>query len=263
MTYSKKSLGQNFLIDLNIIKKITNQVNIKNKNILEIGPGKGALTNLILKNKPKFLTLIEKDHLLSEELKFKYKKNKFIKIYNQDVLKFDLEKILKKNTIIFGNLPYNISSQILIKILKFKLWPPKYSSLIFMFQKEMADRIIGKFKTSKYGRLSIITNYKLNIFNKFDVSPNCFSPKPKITSTVLYLKPKKKTYNIIKNIDNLEKITLAFFSNKRKMINKSINKIFKNGNKINLLKSINIKSRPSDLSPENYYEITKLFENSQ
>ena len=98
MTYSKKSLGQNFLIDLNIIKKITNQVNIKNKNILEIGPGKGALTNLILKNKPKFLTLIEKDRLLSEELKFKYKKNKFIKIYNQDVLKFDLEKIFKQCT---------------------------------------------------------------------------------------------------------------------------------------------------------------------
>ena len=263
MNRPKKSLGQNFLIDQNIIRKILRLKRIYKKNVVEIGPGRGAITDKIIEEKPNSLILIEKDRLLSEELKFKYKKNKFIKIYNQDVLKFDLEKILKKNTIIFGNLPYTISSQILIKILKFKLWPPKYSSLIFMFQKEMADRIIGKFKTSKYGRLSIIANYKLNIFNKFDVSPNCFSPKPKITSTVLFLKPKKKTYNTIKNIDNLEKITLAFFSNKRKMINKSINKIFKNNNKINLLKSINIKSRPSDLSPENYYEITKLFENSQ
>tara|TARA_B110000305_G_C19403436_1_gene621388 strand:- start:391 stop:1182 length:792 start_codon:yes stop_codon:yes gene_type:complete len=263
MRFSKRSLGQNFLIDLNIIQKITNQVEIKNKNIIEIGPGKGALTNQILKKKPKYLTLIEKDNSLSEELKLKYKKYNNVKIYNQDILKFNLEKILKKDTIIFGNLPYNISSQILIKILKLKEWPPKYSALIFMFQKEMADRIIGKFKTSKYGRLSIITNYKLNIFNKFNVSPNCFLPKPKIISTVLYLKPNKKIYNRIKNIENLEKITLTFFSSKRKMINKSIRKIFKNSDRINLLKNIDIKSRPSDLSPENFYEITKLFENSQ
>ena len=263
MRFSKRSLGQNFLIDLNIIQKITNQVEIKNKNIIEIGPGKGALTNQILKKKPKYLTLIEKDNSLSEELKLKYKKYNNVKIYNQDILKFNLEKILKKDTIIFGNLPYNISSQILIKILKLKEWPPKYSALIFMFQKEMADRIIGKFKTSKYGRLSIITNYKLNIFNKFNVSPNCFLPKPKIISTVLYLKPNKKIYNRIKNIENLEKITRVLFSSKRKMINKNIKKIFKKNELIDLLKKINIKSRPSNLSPENFYEITRVFEGSQ
>ena len=216
MNFSKKSLGQNFLIDLNIIKKITNQVEIKNNNILEIGPGKGALTNQILKKKPKSLILIEKDNVLYDKLKFKYKSYKNIKIYNKDILKCNIEKILKKNTIIFGNLPYNISSQILIKILRFKLWPPKYSALIFMFQKEMADRIIGKFNTSKYGRLSIITNYKLKIFNKFNISPNCFSPKPKVISTVLYLEPNKRIYGRIKNIKNLEKITQIFFSNKRK-----------------------------------------------
>ena len=260
MNFSKKSLGQNFLIDLNIIKKITNQVEIKNNNILEIGPGKGALTNQILKKKPKSLILIEKDNVLYDELRFKYKSYKNIKIYNKDILKCNVEKILKKNTIIFGNLPYNISSQILIKILRFKLWPPKYSALIFMFQKEMADRIIGKFNTSKYGRLSIITNYKLKIFNKFNISPNCFSPKPKVISTVLYLEPNKRIYGRIKNIKNLEKITQIFFSNKRKMINKSIKKIFKSDKQTNLLKDINIRSRPSDLTPENFYDITRLFE---
>ena len=260
MNFSKKSLGQNFLIDLNIIKKITNQVEIKNNNILEIGPGKGALTNQILKKKPKSLILIEKDNVLYDKLKFKYKSYKNIKIYNKDILKCNIEKILKKNTIIFGNLPYNISSQILIKILRFKLWPPKYSALIFMFQKEMADRIIGKFNTSKYGRLSIITNYKLKIFNKFNISPNCFSPKPKVISTVLYLEPNKRIYGRIKNIKNLEKITQIFFSNKRKMINKSIKKIFKSDKQTNLLKDINIRSRPSDLTPENFYDITRLFE---
>ena len=263
MSFSKKSLGQNFLTDLNIIKKITNQVDIKNKNILEIGPGKGALTDQIIKKNPKSLILIEKDNKLSEKLKLKYKNCKNVKIFNKDILKLNLERILIKNSIIFGNLPYNISSQILIKILKFKMWPPKYSALIFMFQKEMAERVIGKFNTSKYGRLSIITNYKLNVFNKFDVSPNCFSPKPKIVSTVLYLKPNKKIFNGIKNIENLEKITRVLFSNKRKMINKNIKKIFKKNELINLLKKINIKSRPSNLSPESFYEITRVFEGSQ
>ena len=263
MSFSKKSLGQNFLTDLNIIKKITNQIDIKNKNILEIGPGKGALTDQIVKKNPKSLILIEKDNKLSEELKLKYKNFKNVKIFNKDILKFNLERILLKNSIIFGNLPYNISSQILIKILKFKMWPPKYSALIFMFQKEMAERVLGKFNTSKYGRLSIITNYKLNVFNKFDVSPNCFSPKPKIVSTVLYLKPNKKIFNGIKNIENLEKITRVLFSNKRKMINKNIKKIFKKNELVNLLKKINIKSRPSNLSPENFYEITRVFEGSQ
>ena len=259
MHYAKKSLGQNYLIDLNIVKKIINLTKIYNKNILEIGPGKGALTEQILKNKPKSLILIEKDNILSKELKLKYKDNKKIIIHNEDILKFNFEEKLKDNSIIFGNLPYNISSQILAKIIKFKKYPPKYSALIFMFQKEMAERITGKFSTSKYGRLSILTNYRLKVLNKFNVSPNCFFPKPKIDSTILYLKPNKKISNKIKNIENLEKITNILFSNKRKMINKNMKKIF-NKNQLDSIKNLNLKSRPSDLKPEKYYEITELFE---
>jgi 16S rRNA (adenine1518-N6/adenine1519-N6)-dimethyltransferase len=259
MYYAKKSLGQNYLIDLNIVKKIINLTKIYNKNILEIGPGKGALTEQILKNKPKSLILIEKDNILSKELKLKYQNNKKIIIYNKDVLKFNFEEKLKNNSIIFGNLPYNISSQILAKIIKFKKYPPKYSALIFMFQKEMAERITGKFSTSKYGRLSILTNYRLKVLNKFNVSPNCFFPKPKIDSTILYLKPNEKISNKIKNIENLEKITNILFSNKRKMINKNMKKIF-NKNQLDSIKNLNLKSRPSDLKPEKYYEITELFE---
>ena len=259
MKYVKKSLGQNFLIDLNIIKKIINLSEVFNKDILEIGPGKGALTNQILRNKPRSLTLIEKDTLLSNELKSKYAHDKSVKIYNKDILKFDLEGQLKKDTLIFGNLPYNISSQILIKLIKFKKWPPKYSGLILMFQKEMAERIIGKFGTSKYGRLSIITNFRLNILNKFNISPNCFFPKPKINSTVIFFKPHNKIYNI-KDIENLEKVTNIFFSNKRKMINKNVNKIFKNFKNLELIKNLNLKARPQELEPQKYYEITELFE---
>ena len=137
--FFKKSLGQNFLIDKNIIKKIIRLVKIENRDIIEIGPGNGALTQEILK-KPKSLLTIEKDNTLSKKLQIKYYNNKIIKNLNADILKFDLEKINVKNSIIFGNLPYNISSQILVKLLRFKKWPPHFSDVIFMFQKELEIR---------------------------------------------------------------------------------------------------------------------------
>jgi len=260
MIFYKKSLGQNFLIDFNIIKKIINLVDVFNKNILEIGPGNGALTDELLKKKPKSLILVEKDFLLSEKLRKKYIKNKIVKVYNKDILKFNFESKLNKNTIIFGNLPYNISSQILVKIIKFEKWPPNYNNLILMFQKELAEKILGRYKTSHYGRLSILTNYRLNIIDKFNVSPNSFFPKPKITSTVIHFEPKKNIQGNIKKISNLEKITNFLFSNKRKMINKAIKKIFYKKKQTNYIKNLNLNSRPSELKPESYYKITELFE---
>ena len=252
MLNPKKSLGQNFLIDKNIINKITVLKNIKNRNILEIGPGRGALTEKILEKKPKSLILIEKDYKLYEVLKKKYKNNNKVTLFNSDILKIDLEKIIDIKSIVFGNLPYNISSQILVKLIKFKNWPPKFTDLIFMFQKEVAEKIIGK----SFGRLTIITNYRLKLSNKFNVSPNCFYPKPKITSSVLHLSTIKKEINKIKNLDNLEMITNIFFSNKRKMIKKNYNKIL--GKKV--IKNLNLKLRPSDLKSEIYYKITELYE---
>ena len=260
MLYTKKSLGQNYLIDLNIINKIVNILNIKNKNVVEIGPGKGALTESILSKNPKSLILVEKDNKLSENLKFKYRKNKKINIFNEDILKFKLEEKVKKNSIIFGNLPYNISSQILVKFIKFKMNSVKYSDLIFMFQKELANRISGKFGTKDYGRLAVLANYNLNIFKKFDVSPNCFFPKPKVVSSVLHFERKIKKSIKIKNIENLEKITNLLFSNRRKMINKNMKKIFKSDSKLKKIKNLNLNHRPSDIKPEKYYEITNLFE---
>ena len=252
MLYPKKSLGQNFLIDKNIINKITSLKNIKNRNILEIGPGRGALTEKILEKKPKSLILIEKDYKLYEVLKKKYKNNNKVTLFNSDILKIDLEKIINIKSIVFGNLPYNISSQILVKLIKFKNWPPKFTDLIFMFQKEVAEKIIGK----SFGRLTVITNYRLKLSNKFNVSPNCFYPKPKITSSVLHLSPIKKENNKIKNLDNLEMITNIFFSNRRKMIKKNYKKIL--GKK--RIKNLNLNLRPSDLKSEIYYKITELYE---
>ena len=258
MQFAKKSLGQNFLIDKNIIKKIINIIDIGNKNIIEIGSGKGALTNEIIKKNPKSLSIIEKDFYLSKELNLKYKKNKIVKIYNTDVLKLNIEKLCKKNSVIFGNLPYNISSQILVKILKFKKWPPKFTDIILMFQKELGEKILGKFPSDNYGRISILTDYRLNTLKKFLVSPNCFFPKPKVTSLVIHFKPKISTI-ILKDISNLEKITNIIFSNKRKMINKNIKKILSKKD-ILLINNLKLNSRPTEIEPEIFYKIAKLYE---
>lgn len=254
----KKSLGQNFLIDKNIIKKILVLTDLKNRHVVEIGPGKGALTDEILKNNPRSLTIIEKDFKLSKFLEKKYFGNKILKIYNNDILKFDFEKFIKKGSIIFGNLPYNISSQILVQIIRFKKWPPNFLELILMFQKELGERIICSHHSKNYGRLSILSNFRLTVIDKFLISPNCFKPKPKVNSMIIHFKPKKSSYKITK-ISNLEKITNIFFSNKRKMINKSIKKIL-NKNQINNIHNLSLDFRPADIKPDVYYKITELYE---
>ena len=259
MSLYKKSLGQNFLIDKNIIKKILKIVNIEDRNIIEIGPGNGSLTDQILNLKPKSVLTIEKDNKLSLDLEKKYKNYRIFKNLNADVLKLDIEKFKVKNPIIFGNLPYNISSQILVKFLKFKSWPPNYSDMIFMFQKELGEKILGKFSSKKYGRISILTNYRLFSLNKFDVSPNCFFPKPKVNSTVIHFKPKEAIKPFLNNLSNLEKVTNILFSNKRKMIKKNIFKILKK-DEIKKIDNLDLKLRPSKIKPEIYYKIAKLYE---
>ena len=259
MKFAKKSLGQNFLIDKNVVKKIINIVDIRNKNVLEIGPGKGALTEEILKKNPKSVTLIEKDNSLYKILLLKFSSNNNLKLYNEDILNINIEKLIKEETIIFGNLPYNISSQILVKFLRFKIWPPKFNDLILMFQKELAEKITGKYLSSDYGRLSIISNYRFKVLKKFNISANCFIPRPKITSTLLHFRPIKKVKFKIININNLEKVTNILFSERRKMINKNIKKILSK-KEIGEIDGLNLKSRPSDLNPDIYYKITEFFE---
>ena len=145
-------------------------------------------------------------------------------------------------------------------MIKFDKWPPKFSVMIFMFQKELANRILANYDTKEYGRLSILANYKLNIKKIFNVSPNSFFPKPKINSTILIFKPKKNFLNNIKKLENLETITNIFFSKKRKKINKTIQNIFKNFQNESIIKNLDLNSRPSDLKPEKYYKLTELYE---
>ena len=256
---AKKSLGQNFLIDHDVLEKIATTVPIANKEILEIGPGSGNLTQYILKKKPKKIYAIEKDRNLSSMLTERFNKDNSLDIINDDVLKITENKISKEKLIVFGNLPYNISTEILSKWivnLDKEFW---FSKLILMFQKEVADRIIAKFNTSNYGRLSILSHWKLNITKILDIKPESFSPKPKIDSSLLLFSPKENFFKI-QNPKNLEMITRVFFNHRRKMIKKPFNQIFKNVDQISKKFDINLNLRPQNLEPQIYYELTKEYE---
>ena len=257
MIRAKKSLGQNFLIDTNILEKIINITRIENKTILEIGPGTGNLTSLILKKNPKKFIVIEKDNILAINLKDKFGNQ--ISVINDDVLSIDETCLLKDKITVFGNLPYNISTEILCKWiinLKKNFW---FECLILMFQKEVADRITAKFNTSNYGRLSVLSNWKLNIKKICDIKPNSFSPKPKIDSSLLFFSPKNSFVNI-KNANNLEKITRIFFNQRRKMLRKPFNQIFNGNQKILSKLNINLNLRPQNLNLETYYKLAYEYE---
>ena len=257
MIKAKKSLGQNFLIDKNILELIVNTIDIKNKSVVEIGPGTGNLTNYILKKNPDKLLVIEKDNNLAEELRYKFSNN--LQIINDDVLNVNESNLFKDKVIVFGNLPYNISTEILIKWivnLKDNFW---FEALVLMFQKEVADRVVAKFNNSNYGRLSILANWKLNICKISDIKPNSFKPKPKVDSSLLFFTPKKDFYKI-KDPKNLEKITRIFFSNRRKMIKKPYNQIFNGNLKVLEKLKINLNLRPQNLSHDVYYKLTEEYE---
>ena len=257
----KKSLGQNFLTDKNIIKKIVKIGNIdENKIVMEIGPGYGNLTESIISMNPKNIFTIEKDKKLTFFLSKKFKNFKNFKVINDDILNIIKNKKFENNLLVFGNLPYNISTQVLASLILLKKWPPWYNLLIFMFQKEVADRIIAKPCTKEFSRLTVLANWRLEIKKHFDVSKNSFFPRPKIDSTVLSFVPKKNNFLSLKNPKNLEKVTQLLFSSRRKMINKSLKKIFKKNPSLLENLSINLNKRPEELSNETFYKITAEYE---
>jgi len=253
----KKSLGQNFLIDRNVLEQIVDTVEITNKEVLEIGPGSGNLTTFILKKNPKKVYVIEKDDDLALLLKDKFTNE--INIINDDVLKISEDKISSDKLTVFGNLPYNISTEILSKWIvniDKNFW---FENLVLMFQKEVAERIIAEFNTSKYGRLSILSNWKLNIKKIIDIKPQSFSPRPKIESTLLLFTP-RENYFVLKDAKNLEMITRVFFSQRRKMLKKPFNQVFTNAKEVSEKFSIDLNLRPQNLEPEIYFNLVKEYE---
>ena len=258
--FPKKSLGQNFLVNKEIIKKIVELGKITNEStVIEIGPGTGNLTIELLKKKPKKIIAIEKDENLCSELTKKFKSD--LQLINKDVLDLDWNYFALDQSIIFGNLPYNISAKILTNWIKLNNLNYMFNKFILMFQKEVADRILAEVNSSKYGRLSILTAWKMKVHKIMDISPENFFPQPKVKSSLLYFEPKDKCFKL-NNPRILENVTNIFFQNRRKMIKKPLNILFKNRSEIIKKLDIDLNCRPQNLKPLIFFKIAKEIENN-
>ena len=254
----KKSLGQNFLKDENILFDIAEEGKINNEDIvIEIGPGTGNLTKEILNRNPKKLIVIEKDKELSEMIEKKFGKS--LHVINNDFLNCYKDISFENPVKVFGNLPYNISTKILISLIKINNISQVFKKFIFVFQKEVADRIIAEKDDHNYGRLSILSSWKLEKKKIFDIPPKKFYPIPKVWSSLVVLKPKLKCEKINKT-KNLEHITNIFFNQRRKMIKKPMKQLFINYEKISKELKLDLNLRPQNLSVEKYLEICQLYE---
>lgn len=251
---ASKSLGQNYIFSRDINRRIVSLAGcLDGKNVLEIGPGPGGLTVEILQQNVNSLTLIELDNTWAnawQDIAFNEQK---INVIHQDVLKVDIDTL--NIDIIISNLPYNVSSQILLKLLPNL---EKYQRLVLMFQKEMADRIIAKHDTKDYGRLSILSQFKGNISRGFNLSPNCFSPPPKVHSTVLVFDPKEKNEKI--DYGKLNQLVSIAFENRRKQVLKGLSKAYKDVDFASLFDNLHIRqdARAEQITLEQWVEISKF-----
>ena len=251
----KKSLGQNFITDNNFLLKMNDYIESSKRNIIiEIGPGKGALTEYLSKKNFKELFLIEKDINLANQLKLKYKKLKNIFIINDDALTFDYSsfKNIKETVIIYGNLPFNISTNLLTKWISDNEWPSFFNKMVLMFQREVADRILASHNNKKYGRLSVLVQSRCDVKKLLDAPASIFSPKPKVDGVVIQLKPIDNFSKI--NINNLEQLLEQSFSSRRKKIKNTLKNYKQSLAKLEIDENL----RPENLSVSNYCDLVKL-----
>lgn len=245
----KKQLGQNFIVDKNIIKKLVSNIKPKKEDIfIEIGPGDGAMTLPVFKKVSK-MYLIEKDIRLIKNLQMMLKPNNKRIILNEDVLKYNFNKFDFDFRLI-GNLPYNISTEILFKICKVE----NIIDIHFMLQKEVVDRIISQNDSKEYGRLSVMTQAYFFVQKICDISRHVFQPKPKVTSSFIRLLPRQNVFVNHRHENNFKNIVRSAFMNRRKMIKTSLKQYFSENEMLAM--SINPKFRPENLSVKNYLEMS-------
>ena len=248
----KKKYGQHFLHDKNIIRKIISVVQPKkNDDFIEIGPGAGALTNPLV-DKVDRITLIEKDIDLIPLLKKQFSIYESVNVLQEDILKCNLMDLVHDETRIIGNLPYNISTEIIFKIISIS---SKVKDLHFMLQKEVVDRMIASPGSKTYGRLSIMVQVYFEVEKLFDISPNVFIPKPKVQSSYIKMMPRAYGFKNSEHENKFKKLVLVAFTARRKMIKTSLKDYIDN----NMLESllINPNSRPENLTIEEFLKIAK------
>ncbi len=251
----KKSLGQNFITDNNFLQKMNGYIeSSKDMIIIEIGPGKGALTKYLEGKNYKQLHLIEKDNYLAARLKEKYKNSKKIKIINLDALEYnygDLTNTDGKITI-YGNLPFNISTKLLTLWLSVEVWPSFFDKMILMFQKEVADRILANNGNKKYGRLSVLVQSRCKVKKLLDAPASIFSPRPKVDGTVIQFEP-INNFNKI-SFQKLEKLLEKSFSARRKKIKNTLSDYHHHLKQLQIDENL----RPENLSVSDYCNLAKL-----
>ena len=247
-----KSLGQNFLFDLNLTDKIVKHSKSNASTIIEIGPGPGGLTRSVLKIKSGVVFTIDKDEQsekMLNDLKLIYKDR--LNIIIDDALNYPIWKLGNAPRQVIANLPYNVGTKMLINWLKYI---QNFDLLTLMFQKEVADRIIAKPGSKNYGRMSILTNWLTQSKKLFDIPSKAFIPRPRVNSTVIQLKPlSKPLYDV--PFQSLERLTKIAFSQRRKMLKTSLKNI--NGRRILEELSISPNLRPENLSVIEFCKIAK------
>ena len=250
--FFKKKFGQNFLKDPITLEKIISQVKINQKFVVEVGPGDGALTKLILKKKPRKLIVIEKDKSLEDALsKIKNAYPHNFDFYIDDALFFDFKKLHETKILIFGNLPYNIASSLIINLIKLN---SLFEYMILMVQKEVAERFVAKASTKAYGRLSVLVQLQSQVKKIFDVSPEKFFPKPKVFSSVIGIKPNNNFKFEYQKLDELLKNSFKY---RRKTLKNNLKNFTVDSEQKIINCGIDPNLRPQDIKPEEYLKLSK------
>lgn len=216
---AKKSLGQNFLLDLNITAKIARAAgNVTGKNIIEIGPGPGGLTRALLQTDAAHVHAIEKDTRCIDALQELISAAQGrMTLHHMDALDINYETICPAPRVLVANLPYNVATPLLIGWLRDM---HLFDSLTLMFQREVADRIVATPRDDAYGRLSVIAQWICHVDKKFDLPPSAFTPPPKVTSSVVHFTPRPRTDTV--DFKTMERLTAAAFGQRRKMLRQSL-----------------------------------------
>lgn len=261
---AKKSLGQNFILDLNLTGRIARSAkDLQNSIVVEIGPGPGGLTRALLSEGAKKVIAIEKDERCLPALnQIKEKYNDRLEIHYGDALEIDIAKLTNGPAQIVANLPYSVGTALLVNWLQTDPWPPWFNALTLMFQKEVAERIVAEPGSKAYGRLSVFANFRTQARILFNLPARAFTPPPKVDSALIQLIPKEE---INKNctLQQLEKVTTAAFGQRRKMLRQSLKSICKDP--ITLLKSADIDpaTRAENVDVESYCRIAENLNKEQ
>jgi len=249
---AKKRFGQNFLHNDAVISDIVDVINPEpGENLVEIGPGLGALTEPVIERAGK-LSVVELDRDLAHRLRHHPFLAKDLTIYETDALKFDFSQLAneEKPLRIFGNLPYNISTPLIFHLLTFK---DKVKDMHFMLQKEVVERMAAGPHCKAYGRLSIMTQYQCQVHPVMEIGPEAFKPAPKVDSAIVRLIPHTHIENPVKDINALNTVCLAAFNQRRKTIRNTFKKLITEAQLAEL--NIDANLRPENLSLDEYKKL--------